>query len=284
MPKLSLIVAAALLGQLNVFAGAIFLTGHDPDFHATEMPGHMTGAQNITRAALQYILDPLFNPYVSTAPKFLFVESRIPAPNGHAPGVNGMVATGYTAGVHFEHHDATTLSGELNLLGTKYAGLVVASDFGGLLTGAELGILNSRSSDIIKFLNSGGGLYAMANTNTQAQLTKGVEPYGYLPFIVTATPTGQVETDFKLTPFGTSLGITDADVNHNYSHVVFTQAFNMSVVDVDSKGNIVTLATRNLVQTPVESPEPGTTALMAAGMAVLILRRKSLCGRLRMRN
>jgi hypothetical protein len=47
----------------------------------------------------------------------------------------------------------------------------VASDFGGILTQAELNILNADSSNIINFPNSGGGLYAMAEHNSGAGLT-----------------------------------------------------------------------------------------------------------------
>ena len=63
-------------------AGAVFLTGHDPDFHAT-LGGNAVGAANINRRAISYVMDPVYNTYVAGgATKFLFVESRIAAPRG----------------------------------------------------------------------------------------------------------------------------------------------------------------------------------------------------------
>ena len=58
--------------------------------------------------------------------------------------------------------------------------MVVASDFGGLLTQAELNILNARSGDIINFLNQGGGLYAMGQSNDGAGLTPDGGHFGFL--------------------------------------------------------------------------------------------------------
>lgn len=232
----NLISILALAVAPNLFAGAIFLTGHDPDFHAS-LGTNATGAININKAAIKFILDPVFNPFVAGGiKKFLFVESKISPPGGHTNGVNGIVASGYTLGTDFEHHDASTLGTELNLLGTKYGGIVVASDFGGVLTAAELNILNSRSADIIAFLNAGGGLYAMANSNSQAQLTTGATAYGYLPFVVTAPALSQGEGGFTVTPFGASLGLVNSDVNGNFSHNIFSDTFGLNIVDVDADG------------------------------------------------
>ncbi len=66
-----------LMGQ--AFAGSIFLTGHDPDFHAI-LGGNALGAQHINQTAISYIMDPAFNPFVTSAPKFLLVESSIAPP------------------------------------------------------------------------------------------------------------------------------------------------------------------------------------------------------------
>lgn len=271
----NLISILALTVAPNLFAGAIFLTGHDPDFHAS-LGGNTTGAININRAAIQFIMDPAFNPFVAGGiKKFLFVESKISPPGGHTNGVNGIVASGYTLGTDFEHHDASTLGTELNLLGTKYGGIVVASDFGGVLTAAELNILNSRSADIIAFLNAGGGLYAMANSNSQARLTTGATPYGYLPFVVTAPALNQGEIGFTVTPFGSSLGLTNSDVNGNASHNYFTDTFGLNIVDVDASKNIISLAARAPVGPTGVIPEPSTLMLLGLGLACVgSLRRR----------
>lgn len=274
MRKLSiaiiLTIALSVAGAAS--AGSIFLTGHDPDFHAF-IGGNATGAININNAAIDFILDPGFNSFAATATlDFLFVESFISPPGGHVNGVNGILASGYTAGVDFEHHDASTLNAELDLLGTKYAGIVVASDFGGVLTSAELDILNARRPDIVAFLNAGGGLYAMAESNSQGQLTPNGGQFGFLPFIVTSLQLNQGESGYTVTPFGASLGLTNSDINNNASHNIFNGTpLGLSVVDNDAQGNIISLAGRPEF---IPAPEPGTLILFVAALAGLYGTRK----------
>lgn len=223
-------------------AGSIFLTGHDPDFHA--QAGNTAGAQRINQVAISYVQDPGFNPFVGSAPMFLFVESNIVVPSGHLRGKNGIVASGYVEGVDFEHHTYLTLMAELNLLGTKYSAIVVASDFGGTLTQNELDVLNARRNDIVAFLNAGGGIYMISESNGGVGLTPNGPHFYVIPFIVTSTQFNQTESGIQVTPFGASLGLTNADVNGNVSHCIFTSAGPLNVVDVDPAGNVLTLAGR----------------------------------------
>lgn len=270
------VIVALSLGS-NLWAGAIFLTGHDPDFHGIR-GANQTGARNINQVAIDFITDATFNVFTAGGVnKFLFVESRIDVPTGHTEGVDGIVASGFTLGTDFEHHDASTLNGELDLLGTKYNGVVVASDFGGLLTQDELDILNSRSGDIIDFLNAGGGLYAMAESNGGAGLTPDGGQFGYLPFVVSSSPLNQFEVGNTVTPFGASLGLTDADVNGNASHNVFDGTFGLNIVDLDSDQRILSLAGRGRVGEGGVLPTPGTLALLGLGLGavVSISRRRS---------
>jgi len=112
------------------------LTGHDPDFHAF-LGGNTAGARHINQRAISFILDPAFNPYFAAgAHKFLFVESSMTPPPGHLDGVNGIIASGYVQGTDFDRVDASGLNAALSQLGTVYGGIVVASDFGGILTQA----------------------------------------------------------------------------------------------------------------------------------------------------
>lgn len=267
----------ALAMPVPATSGAIFLTGHDPDFHSVS--GNTGGAHSINDVAIDFILNPAFNPFVAGGvSKFLFVESNIAAPGGHIPGVSGITASGYVAGTDFEHHDAAMLGSELDLLGTKYAGIVVASDFGGLLTQAELDILNARSSDIISFLNDGGGIYAMAESNGGAHLTPGGGQFGFLPFVVSSTAFDQAESNVALTPFGLGLGLSTSDVNGNFSHNIFTSTGGLQVVDRDARGNILTLAGRGLIDPDTgiggTVPLPATMPLLFAGVAALALLRR----------
>jgi hypothetical protein len=227
--------------------GSVFLTGHDPDFHAF-VGGNAVGAQNINIAAINFVMDPAFNPFVASGiDKFLFVESKGGVPGGHVNGVNGIIASGYVMGLDFDHHDFNTLDAALDQLGTAYSAIVVASDYGGILRQAELDVLTARSPDIIAFLNAGGGLYAMAESNSGAGLTPNGGHYGFLPFVVSSTQFNQAEEGNTVTPFGASLGLTNGDVNGNFSHNIFLGTEGLGVVDVDSEGNILSLAGRGII-------------------------------------
>src|SRR5204862_4723690 len=109
-----------------VVTGSFFLTGHDPDFHASA-GGNTAGAIDINQKAIAFVMDPGFNPFVAGGVnKFLFVEGNIAPPLGHIDGELGILASGYTAGTSYERHGATTgLNTELNLLGTKYSAIVI---------------------------------------------------------------------------------------------------------------------------------------------------------------
>jgi hypothetical protein len=247
--------------------GSIFLTGHDPDFHAFAAP-NTAGAQHINQDAIKFIMDPLFNPFVAGTKKFLFVEcDTCPVAGGHVDGRQGLSASGFVAGTDFETHGAADgLAAELALLGTKYSGIVIGSDFGGMLTQAELNILNADSAGIIEFLNSGGGLYAMAETTPPSGLASSGF-FGFLPFVVSTNPLSQFETGNTLTPFGASLGLVSADINGNFSHNVFTTTGGLNIVDTDPLGEILSLAGRETIPTP----EPGIFISLVMGMAGVAL-------------
>lgn len=265
-------VAASLTIAMPSWAVSLFLTGHDPDFHAL-LGENLTGARNINQVAINFVMAPSFNTFVSNGVnKFLFVESKISPPRRHVNGVNGIIASGYTLGTDFDHHDANTLNAALDQLGSIYSAIVVASDFGGVLTQAELDILNTRADDIVSFLNAGGGLYAMAESNSGAHLTPGGGQLGFLPFVTTSTPLEQSEIGYTVTPFGASLGLTNSDINGNFSHTIFNGTFGLNVVDRDASGNIVSLAGRNLPTQSTSEPSfaLGTLVLGALGISSVL--------------
>jgi PEP-CTERM motif len=279
------VLSCALTSRADI-VGSIFLTGHDPDFHAY-LGSNATGAQDITQAAIDFVMDPGFNPFVAGGiDKFLFVESSISAPAGHVDGELGLTAGGYVAGTDYDKADASTLLAKLGELGTTYSAIVIASDFGGILTQAELDILNANSALIINFLNAGGGLYAMAESNSGAHLTPGGGQFGYLPFVATSTQLDQSEVGNTLTAFGTSLGLVVADINGNASHNIFGGTFGLNIVDHDAAGNILSLAGRGKVDAGGVSgvPEPSSILMMGTGLlgfAVFMGRKRKIQQNLR---
>ena len=76
MRKIVALIAFGLwAGASASLAGPIFLTGHDPDFHAQDS----VAAQNLLKEALNYATG---GTYASGTQKFLFVESEILTPGG----------------------------------------------------------------------------------------------------------------------------------------------------------------------------------------------------------
>ena len=272
---LALFSLAIALSANTASAASVFLTGHDPDFHASNPGGtaiDSQGAVNINNTAISFIMNPTFNLSVAGgATKFLFVESSMSPPGGHRIGKNGIIQSGYTEGVDFDHANASTLNTALNMLGSTYGGIVVASDFGGLLAQAELDILNSRSADIIDFLNiDNGGLYAMAESNNGSGLTPGGGHFGFLPFVVSTTGLNQSEAGTTVTAFGAALGLTNADVSDNFSHNIFNDDFGLNIVDVDSAGNILSLAGRGVIDPGSGlNPVPVPAAVWLFGTALI---------------
>jgi hypothetical protein len=245
---LPLVIALAGMTANADIVGSIFLTGHDPDYHAFA-GGNGSGAAAINNQAIDFATDPAFNTFANAGiKKFLYVTSNIaPPPSGHVDGTNGLLDSGYALGTDFDRASAATLVSSLSQLGTTYDALVIASDYGGILTQAELDILDAHSADIISFLNKGGGLYAMAESNSGAGLTPNGGFFGYLPFVISSAQKNQDETSITVTAFGASIGLSNADVNGNASHNIFTATSGLNVVDLDSSGSILSLAGRGQV-------------------------------------
>lgn len=285
------LVAGLLLSVSSLQAGMIILTGQDSDFHAASDPcsscSNPAGAQSFLYTAIQDVRAG------STKP-FLFVESSITPPvavtnpdgtiNGnyafHVDGIKGIEKSGFALGTDFVKADASTLEQQLTQNLVNYSAIVVASDFGGILTGAELQILNQNRDAITNFLLSGGGLLALGesndgigpnatydaggNLNPNEGLLGTVTPYGFLPFSVTSVNSyGVHESAANLTSYGAALGFAADDFTGNYFFNTFQSQAGFNALDTDPQGNIVAVAV-NI------TPEPGPLALVGIGFATLV--------------
>ncbi len=251
-------------------AGNVYLTGHDPDFHAQVQ----ASGQKQLNVALNFVTG---GSYKDNSTKFLWVESYLPATSGHFVGFNGLAAIGVGAG-NVDRVDALGLA-TVNF--SSYSAIVVASSFGGMLTSAEINALIGRSADIATFVNGGGGLAAFAEClSTPAcdgsNLAAPTTPFGYLPITVTSVDT---VPGYFVTPFGASLGLTNGDVSDCCTHNSFGAIGGLNVVDFDSRGVATTVAGNvrigggGLIG---GVPEPASWALMIGGfgMAGAALRRR----------
>lgn len=247
-----------------VQAGALFLTGHDPDFHA--QPGLGNG-NTLLATGLSFVTGGSFNDHLAST-KFLWVESAIAAPSGHVKGYNSLDDVGAVLGIDYDIVDAAGLA-TANF--ADYTAIAVASSFGGTLTRAELDALIGRKSDIESFINAGGGLFASAECfPCGANLLAGAtapDLFGFLP--VTVTSIG-ASAPFSVTAYGASLGLTNANLN-DPTHNSFGLVGGLNVVDSDSAGKATTLAGYVTIDNGVINaiPEPETYAMLLAGLGLL---------------
>lgn len=222
--------------------GGVFLTGHDPDYHAgytgQAAYSNALGAKHIIQRAISYVT------YDKASPRILLItDVRDPGSSDALDSRLGLQAAGFSFDV------ADYGSGQQGALDLhtinfgNYDALVIASDFGGWLRQDELDILNARRAQLVDYLNRGGGLVAFAESGAHLALTSH-DRYGFLPFLVSHAALEHVEEGNTLTPAGLSLGLTGADINGNAYHNVFNSTGGMEIVDLNASGQILSLMTR----------------------------------------
>src|SRR5436309_403029 len=98
LPVFAFTCAAAVTGP--ALAGNVFITGHDPDFHAQDDPHAVV----LLETGLSFVTGGTFN---QAGSKFLWVESNDAVTSGHRFGENALTgALGLVEGVNFDHVDA----------------------------------------------------------------------------------------------------------------------------------------------------------------------------------
>lgn len=263
---LRVLVLCLFLGaSASAGAGSVFVTGHDPIWHAGQ-GANTVGARNLALAGINYARN-------GSALPFLFVESITTAiPPGNVRTAPFLTSALGFAAANFVVMDAAMLTAlpDFRAALNSYSAIVVASDHGGMLGAAELSFLNAHSGDILDYLNAGGGLYAEAESNATGMIGAN-QPFGFLPFLVSSTSFQAAETNNTVTAFGAGLGLTDADVNGNFSHNYFASTGGMNPVDLFNGDPRIplTLAFRGTLTPGGVVPEPGTLMLLAIAVALL---------------
>lgn len=260
-----LALAAVFLAASTAQAGSIFVTGHDPIWHA-HFGSNAPGARNLANIGIGFARN-------GSAMPFLFVESKtVPVPSGNAHEAPFLTTDLGFAPADFVVKDAADLAALPDFRATlnSFSAIVVASDHGGMLTAAELGFLNVHALDIIDYLNAGGGLYAEAESNAKG-LIANTPRFAFLPFLVSSTDFQSPEVANTVTPFGASLGLTNADVNGNFSHNFFAPGSGMLPVDLfnGNQDMPLTLAFRGPIRPEGPVPAPATLVLLVPALVVL---------------
>jgi hypothetical protein len=238
---LLLLGAVGLSGRARLAAaatpGGIFVTGHDPDYHAYR-GGNTTGSQHILQKAVNYVT------FGKASPRMLLVTSLVNPGGDQSDSRLGLTAAGYTYDVATAGGGSGALALETVNLST-YDVVVVASDYGGWLRQQELDVLNARAGAVLAFINAGGGIVALSEAGNRGNGTGTThDRFKFLPFIVSEVPLSQSEFGNTVTAAGAAMGLGNSDINGNASHSVFHAATGMDVIDLDAAGRILSQATR----------------------------------------
>jgi hypothetical protein len=229
---IAILLIGCLLAVPPVFAGNIYLTGHDLDFHCTNQP-----APTQCNAFKIAVAQARAGAPDSTKP-VLFVDQ----PNTSDSVVAGQQQTalaaanvGFVAGMDYVVVDPTTLDWTNASLSTAtYSAILFASHSScGLGAGScdntdsAVTAINARSADISTFFNSGGGLVYLAGATSTTYYNSvptsvAVSSIGTTP----GNPEGCLPSPgpgcYQLTALGTAIGLTNDDADCCFTHNSFS--------------------------------------------------------------
>jgi hypothetical protein len=254
--------AALALCPTPAHANGVFVTGHDPDYHCWSIRNQIVnpGSVNIMRRAMTYVTGSDSNPAGIANPRILLItDLRNPGGDSRDPR---LCLT--QAGFIFDTADyGSGTPGVVNLKTvpfTNYDVLLVASDYGGWLHQEEVDVLVSRKTELISYINHGGGMVVLNEGGNRPLTSPDAYPgvttnrFAFLPSLVSETPLTQHEVGFTVTALGQRMGLVDSDVNDAVCHSFFSQYAGYNPVDVDNLGRVVSVATRSQL-TPEGIPD-----------------------------
>jgi hypothetical protein len=256
-------VAGTVASSSAYASGATFIaTGHDMDFHCgfgdTEECEYLKIVVNQVRAG-------------STKPILALDEGGTSSSTSEIAEVpTALVDAGFTG-----EGEVTTVNPanatEFNAVEfvdkeghPNYSAIITASDEGcGGCDNNEAGEnnINARAKDFETFFDAGGGILALAGA------TRFETYYNFVPLKIGAT---FVSPPFTVTPFGASLGITEAMANCCATHNSFTiPAEPFQVLETDTIGNAETIGAfgTTITEGGFGKPTALSTALSGGGQS-----------------
>ena len=273
------IFAAAVMATLcatAASAGPIIIDGTDANDHGSFSGGanqdgwfYMQRALESLQGSLGVTAHTVLNLGADTSQAGSAINSAFTNSTLAGSGWNMLGANGTGAG-------AGSIDAALSSLSTATTGILYIStvnNSSGDLSTAELAVINAHAADIAAFVNNGGALFAMSESDT-------VGGWDWLTSIIpTINPVdlggGGTSSALSLTAAGATEfpGLNNGDLSAGPWHNYFTGTFgSLQVLAQDTTGRAVILgggAGAVLAQTP----EPVSLVLLCTGLVAVARRR-----------